>query len=789
MPRNVGTSFLPIIAGAPASPVDGQMWYDSVAAKARIREAGVTEDLVGGGSGSGGGVPPGLLVPFSGGAEPSGWLFANGQAVLRSQYPGLFARIGTTFGAGDGSTTFNVPDLRGRLAVGLDNMGGTTDAGVLSVANTMGATGGSEKVALTPAQTPLRAHTHSGTTSTNSVDHTHSGTTGTVSADHSHSGTTGTDSVNHSHGGVMRQDTTRLINTTAGTTYNMNWGSFGTDGVNTWHTHGFSTGGISANHTHAITTGGVSANHTHTITTGNPSVAEANGADHDNMPPYMLTNWLISTGAAYTPDPLFPILDDLLDVDLTGLVGGQTIVYDPGTNSWKPGEAGEVTQAELDAAVASLETQIDNVVVVSSTPPDPALVDIWIDPDEDDGAFVVANAGEIGEIKAWPFASLPEGWLECNGQTVTAISHPELYAMIVAAGNPFGTSGGNPKVPDYRGRVMVGQSSSGTFATLGALGGAETHTLTGAEAAQKNLGTLTTGNAILSGGATIRWMKTGYSTSISNYGDNHVAGTPSDSGGTYSDVAGVPGGAHQHQLTIGASDATSAHNNLQPYVVSKLIIRAASQYTDGSGHRLVQAPSVVGVGQALVKDANGQWIGEYVATEQEMEDLRQELEELAGKQRMQLLTSMTFQGANAALDMTSSGCSPQKGNTSLARPAVDGAGVNYEGFLPNAEQLQVGDYVVMRFRCWAQAVAGTPLVGVANFLPPGTSSLAYTSGNWWRNLALTAGDVSWRTLAFTVDSLAQFPTGLEMVLPHASAGGNTKIEFAGTLKVYRPTTL
>ncbi len=68
---------------------------------------------------------PGIVLPFAGSVEPTGWLLCFGQAVSRTTYAALFNAIGTTYGAGDGSTTFNVPDLRGRVPAGKDNMGGT----------------------------------------------------------------------------------------------------------------------------------------------------------------------------------------------------------------------------------------------------------------------------------------------------------------------------------------------------------------------------------------------------------------------------------------------------------------------------------------------------------------------------------------------------------------------------------------------------------------------------------------------------------------------------------------
>ena len=87
--------------------------------------------------------PAGAVIPFAGSTVPNGWLLCAGQTVSRTTYANLFAIIGTTYGAGNGSTTFHLPDLRGRVVAGLDNMGGS-DAGRLSWANTLGTTGGKE---------------------------------------------------------------------------------------------------------------------------------------------------------------------------------------------------------------------------------------------------------------------------------------------------------------------------------------------------------------------------------------------------------------------------------------------------------------------------------------------------------------------------------------------------------------------------------------------------------------------------------------------------------------------
>lgn len=111
------------------------------------------------------GTPVGAVIDFAGSSAPSTWMFAYGQAVSRTTYPVLFAAIGTTYGNGNGSTTFNLPDLRGRVIAGKDNMGGS-DARRLSffgaVARSIGGVLGADAHKLTNNEMP--AHNHSGNT-------------------------------------------------------------------------------------------------------------------------------------------------------------------------------------------------------------------------------------------------------------------------------------------------------------------------------------------------------------------------------------------------------------------------------------------------------------------------------------------------------------------------------------------------------------------------------------------------------------------------------------------------
>ena len=96
----------------------------------------------------------GMIQMFGGSSAPRGWVLCNGQALNRTTYSELFSVIGTTYGTGDGSTTFNVPDLRGRAPIGAGTGSSLTN-------RTLGSTLGVESVTLTAAQSGLRAHTHS----------------------------------------------------------------------------------------------------------------------------------------------------------------------------------------------------------------------------------------------------------------------------------------------------------------------------------------------------------------------------------------------------------------------------------------------------------------------------------------------------------------------------------------------------------------------------------------------------------------------------------------------------
>lgn len=94
-------------------------------------------------------IPSGVIFPFGGAAAPSGYLLCNGAAVSRATYSDLFAVTGVVFGVGDGSTTFNVPDMQGNIPVGKGGSGVTN----------IGDAGGEQTHTLSLAETPSHNHT------------------------------------------------------------------------------------------------------------------------------------------------------------------------------------------------------------------------------------------------------------------------------------------------------------------------------------------------------------------------------------------------------------------------------------------------------------------------------------------------------------------------------------------------------------------------------------------------------------------------------------------------------
>jgi microcystin-dependent protein len=195
-------------------------------------------------------LPSGMLTMTAASVAPSGWMLCNGTAISRTTYADLFTAIGTTYGVGDGTTTFNIPDLRGRVPVGTDSSQTEFDA--------LGETGGAKTHTLTEAQLP--SHTHS------------------INHDHASFGTTdGAGNHNHSWTGV---------NSDAGIS-----GQGGNYPFRIFQDIATNWGGTQAS------MNGAGA-HNHTIDVPNftgTSGSTGSGSAHNNLQPYISINYIIKT--------------------------------------------------------------------------------------------------------------------------------------------------------------------------------------------------------------------------------------------------------------------------------------------------------------------------------------------------------------------------------------------------------------------------------------------------------------------------------------------------------------
>jgi microcystin-dependent protein len=220
-----------------------------------------------------------MLTMTAANTAPSGWMLCNGSAISRTTYADLFAAIGTTYGVGDSSTTFNIPDLRGRVAVGSDSSQTEFDA--------LGETGGAKTVTLVEANLPSHAHT---------ITHNH-----TVTVDSTGAVNTLENNANHTHttngDGAHNHPTRRVTgNNPSGSNVN-----FMTEG-NTGTLAGGTTAG-GGNHNHALNN--QSANHTHRYDHSHTGSAGASSAANTGnvgsgtalsvQNPYFVLNYIIKT--------------------------------------------------------------------------------------------------------------------------------------------------------------------------------------------------------------------------------------------------------------------------------------------------------------------------------------------------------------------------------------------------------------------------------------------------------------------------------------------------------------
>lgn len=256
---------------------------------------------------SGGYVPVGAVLPFAGTVPPAGYLLADGSAKSRTTYARLFAVIGTTYGAGDGSTTFNLPDLRQRFPLGKAASG---------TGSALGETGGQiDHVHTGPAHTHSMSHTHTvnppSTATSSAGAHTHSiGNTGSAgSHSHSISGNTNT-AGSHRHTLLLDGEVGahfHVFGDAPGVNLNSRHDAQPANRMSTDGAHSHTVSGTTSTtgaHTHSVPNTNSAGAHTHNVdipafTSGASSISNTGSSGTGNTgsanPPYIVLNYIIKT--------------------------------------------------------------------------------------------------------------------------------------------------------------------------------------------------------------------------------------------------------------------------------------------------------------------------------------------------------------------------------------------------------------------------------------------------------------------------------------------------------------
>ena len=490
----------------PASPTFGHIlkWTGS---------AWTAEADAGGSAGAGvDGAPAGTVSMWSGTASsvPTGYLLCDGSAVSRVTYTDLFNAIGTAHGAGDGSTTFNLPNLRNRFVVGE----GTSYA--------LAATGGSADATLVSHSHTVDSHSHSD--GTLSVDgHSHgSGNLNVNNHSHNFSGNFNANTGNNTHSHVMPGDDQLTFANNLANWNNRSAGAYSYDansstsgGGQMWltsdntHSHNFNANvsGNTGNSTAGV--GGDTGNNGAGISgnTGNSTPgtnSQGSSATNANLPPYYALCYVIKVtsggaitatdsltltstdaGAAAAPtitlvrDSATPAANDIIgQIDFKGEDSGS------GSDSYAKIQ-GKITDPTSGSEDGTLEVVVktggnDQTIAFPTTSGTLALTS------------QLASAFPSGGIIMWSGAEgdIPSGWVLCNGSNST---------------------------PDLRNRFVVGAGTGSSY-SVGDSGGSNDATLVSHSHGAGNYGTNNTGSHAHSG-------NTNNSGNHSHGGGNYITNT------------------------------------------------------------------------------------------------------------------------------------------------------------------------------------------------------------------------------------------------------------------------
>ena len=220
------------------------------------------------------GIPAGVINMWATTTAPTAWLLCDGSAVSRSTYASLFGVIGTTYGTGDGSTTFNLPNLKGRIPVGRDSADTSFDA--------MGETGGAKTHTLTTTEMPSHTHTQ------NSHNHTQDSHNHTQNS-HNHT----QDSHNHTQNAHNHTVDGNLVPRGTGAVFReLTDGNTGGSNVTSRNQTPTNVATTATNQ--AATATNIATTATNQATTATNQNTGGGGA-HNNLQPYIVLNYIIKT--------------------------------------------------------------------------------------------------------------------------------------------------------------------------------------------------------------------------------------------------------------------------------------------------------------------------------------------------------------------------------------------------------------------------------------------------------------------------------------------------------------
>lgn len=387
-------------------------------------------------------LPIGSIVKWGSYTAPKNWLLCNGQELKRNEYPDLFAAIGTTYGEGNGSTTFNLPNMSSKFSVGYNNSD--------SDFNSLGKTGGEKTHTLTIAEMP--AHTHKTWISDTAYSERGDGYQNYYYGQGRYYNNTSSVGESKAHNNMPPYIVMNYIikaKQSAGVVATVVDNLDSTSSIDA----------LSANQG-KILKGYISDNDT-MITTLQEDVIKVEDDITKIKSNYIPVSQKGNPNGVATLDNNALLKDTQLPIASPTRLGGIKI-----------GENLNITaDGVLNATGGGGGGSGEKEVSISETEPTENSIELWVDLSEDEPIPDPAlDSTPVGAIVPYPSDIIPEGFLECNGQAVSRTAYSTLFDII---GTTFGSGDGSTtfNLPNINGKTLVGlDSDDSDFNAIGKTG-------------------------------------------------------------------------------------------------------------------------------------------------------------------------------------------------------------------------------------------------------------------------------------------------------------------------------